>query len=60
VGAIPLDDPAQTLNDLCINCMRCVEACPVNSRALPDTFLNMITQMLNQNAAGYKKPTIFL
>ena len=60
VGAIPLDDPSETLNDLCINCMRCVEACPVSSRALPDTFLNMITQMLNQNAAGYKKPVIFL
>lgn len=60
LGAIPLDDPSQTNNDLCINCMRCVEACPVSSRALPDSFLARITQMLNQNAAGYKKPTIFL
>ena len=60
VGAIPVEDPSQTNNDLCINCMRCVEACPVNSRALPDAFLNMITQMLNQNAAGYKKPAVFL
>ena len=60
VGAIPLDDPSQTLGDLCINCMRCVEACPQHCRALPDAFLTMITQMLNQNAAGYKKPTIFL
>ena len=60
VGAIPLDDPSQTINDLCINCMRCVQVCPASSRALPDSFLTMITQMLNQNAAGYKKPTIFL
>ena len=60
VGAIPLDDPRETLNDLCINCMRCVQVCPVSSRTLPDTFLNMITQMLNQNASRYKKPTIFL
>ena len=60
VGAIPLDDPSQTNNDLCINCMRCVEVCPVSNRALPDTFRNMITQMLNQNAAGYKAPAIFL
>ena len=60
VGAIPLNDPSLTNNDLCINCMRCVEICPVSSRALPDTFLAMITQMLNQNAAGYKKPAIFL
>ena len=60
VGAIPLDDPSQTNNDLCINCMRCVQICPQQCRALPDAFLNMITQMLNQNAAGYKKPTICL
>ena len=60
VGAIGMDDPSQTNHDLCINCMRCVEACPVSSRALPDGFLTMITKMLNQNAAGYKKPAIFL
>ena len=60
VGAIPLDDPSRTNHDLCINCMRCVEACPVSSRALPDAFLAMITKMLNQNAAGYKKPVVFL
>jgi ferredoxin len=60
VGAIPLDDPSETNNDLCINCMRCVEGCPMNSRALPDAFVTMITQMLNQNAAGYKKPVVFL
>lgn len=60
MGAIPLDDPSQTNNELCINCMRCVEVCPQQCRALPDSFLNMITQMLNQNAAGYKKPVVFL
>ena len=60
VGAIPLDNPGETLGDLCINCMRCVEACPLQCRALPDAFLTMITQMLNQNAAGYKKPVMFL
>ena len=60
VGAIPLEDPSQTSNDLCINCMRCVQVCPTSSRALPDAFLTMITQMLNQHAAGYKKPVVFL
>ena len=60
VGAIPQDDPSRTNHDLCINCMRCVETCPVNSRALPEAFLSMITQMLHQNAAGYKKPVVFL
>ena len=60
VGAIPMDDPGKIRNDLCINCMRCVEVCPQHCRALPDAFRAMITQMLNQNAAGYKKPVIFL
>ena len=60
VGAIPMENPSETRNDLCINCMRCVEVCPESSRALPDAFRTMITQMLNQNAAGYKKPAIFL
>ena len=60
VGAIPLDDPGKTLGDVCINCMRCVEACPVSSRTLPDSFLTMITRMLNEKAAGYKKPVVFL
>ena len=58
IGAIPLDDPSRTNNKLCINCMRCVQVCPLSSRALPGAFLNMITKMLNQNAAGYKKPVV--
>ena len=60
MGAIPLNDPSQTNNGLCINCMRCVQVCPQQCRALPDAFLTMVTQMLNQNAAGYKKPAVFL
>lgn len=60
LGAILLYDPSLTNNDVCINCMRCVQACPQQCRALPDAFLNMVTQMLNQNAAGYKKPVVFL
>jgi len=60
VGAIPMENPNETLNDICINCMRCVEACPVSSRTLPDSFLTMITRMLNEKAAGYKSPVVFL
>ena len=60
MGAIPLDDPSLTNNDLCINCMRCVQVCPVSSRALPDAFLNVVTQMLNEHATGYKRPVVFL
>ena len=60
VGAIPLDDPSQTNNDLCINCMRCVQVCPEQCRALPEQFVAAAIGMLNEKAAGYKKPAIFL
>ena len=60
VGAIPADDPAQTFPDLCINCLRCAQVCPVQSRALPAPFLAGATKMLNEKAAGYKRPVVFL
>ena len=60
VGAIPLENPSETLNNVCINCMRCVEVCPVSSRALPAPFVVGATQMLSEKAAEYKKPVVFL
>ena len=60
VGAIPLDNPHETLDNVCINCMRCVQVCPQQSRALPAPFVAGATQMLSEKAAGYKKPVIFL
>ena len=60
VGAIPLDNPSETLGDVCINCMRCIQVCPVSSRALPAPFVAGATQMLSEKAAGYKKPVVFL
>ena len=60
VGAIPMENPNETLNDICINCMRCVQVCPVRSRALPAPFVAGATQMLSEKAAGYKKPVVFL
>ena len=30
------------------------------TKKVADVFLTMITQMLNQNAAGYKEPATFL
>ena len=43
-----------------LNCLRCVQVCPVSSRALPAPFVDGATQMLNEKAAGYKKPVVFL
>ena len=55
-----MENPNETLNDICINCMRCVQVCPVSSRALPEPFLAGAAKMLNEKASGYKKPAIFL
>lgn len=59
-GAIPADDPSRTNNDVCINCMRCIQVCPVQCRALPVPFVEGATNMLNEKAAGYKKPALFV
>lgn len=59
VGAIPLEDPAQTMESVCINCMRCIQVCPVKSRALPALFVAGATKMLEEKAAGYKLPQLF-
>ena len=59
-GAIPVEQPQQTLGDKCINCMRCVKLCPVGARALPQPFREAVSKMLAQTAAGYKKPEFFL
>ena len=34
VGAIPQDNPVQTVSETCISCMRCVERCPHRARTL--------------------------
>ena len=60
VGAIDKNNPRQACSDLCINCMRCVQICPVQCRAMPAPFMAFITKLLSENAAGYKKPAIFL
>ena len=60
VGAIPMEEPGKTDHDACINCMRCVQVCPQNCRALPEPFIIGATKMLNEKAAGYKKPSVFL
>ena len=59
-GAISAQEPGACNGDLCINCLRCVEGCPLKCRSMPETFMAWITDMLGKNAAGYKKPAIFL
>ena len=59
-GSIPVDDPGKTIADTCINCLRCVQLCPVACRAMPAPFMDFITKLLREKAAGYKKPVVFL
>ena len=55
-----MEDPSQTRGDVCINCMRCVQVCPQQCRALPAPFLAGASKMLAEKASGYKHPQIFL
>lgn len=59
-GSIPVDAPDKTIADTCINCLRCVQLCPVACRAMPAPFMDFITKLLREKAAGYKKPAVFL
>lgn len=59
-GAISPEEPEKCNGELCINCLRCVEGCPLQCRSMPESFMAWITDMLSKNAAGYKKPVIFL
>ena len=59
-GAISPEEPRTCDGDLCINCLRCVQVCPLQCRSMPEQFMAWITDMLSKNAAGYKKPVIFL
>jgi len=60
VGAITLENTKQTNIDVCINCMRSVQICPQQCRALPGPFVEGAARMLSEKAAGYKKPVVFL
>ena len=60
VGAIPMNDPSHTNHDICIGCMRCVQLCTVQCRSLPADFIVGATNLLNEKAAGYRDPVVFL
>lgn len=60
VEAIPMDDPQTTDAAKCILCMRCVEICPQEARALPAAMVEAMTARLNQCAGTPKQPEIYL
>ena len=60
VEAIPMDDPQTTDAGKCILCMRCIDICPQEARALPAPLLEAMTARLNQCAAAPKQPEVYL
>ena len=48
VGAIPSRDPSQTLETLCITCMRCIAVCPKHARKLGTLMTLAIRQKLKK------------
>lgn len=60
VGAIPVEDPSETLNDICITCMRCVNICPVNARTLGDENIDIMIKKFGPHCEGHKENILFV
>ena len=60
LGAISIENPAETDGSKCINCMRCVSICPKHTRSLPEAMLTAVEGMLKQIASEPKQPELFL
>ena len=60
LGAIPLENPAETDDSKCISCMRCISVCPTNARSLPEDVLAAVERMLKKAASEPKQPELFL
>lgn len=60
VGAIPLDNPQKTNNDLCISCMRCISICPHNARKLNSLMLKVASKKMEAACSEKKKNELFI
>lgn len=60
VGAIPMDNPAETDNAKCISCMRCIAICPNKARKVNKVILTVGAQKMKKACSGYKKNELFL
>ena len=58
-GAIPADNPSALDQSTCISCLRCIEVCPEEARALPAVLVEKVTTMLGQAGATSDKPNEF-
>lgn len=57
--AIPEDEPNTTDPEKCISCLRCIDVCPVDARALPEQLLAGAAAMLAKAANPAKENEYF-
>lgn len=60
VGAIPMDKPDTTDEDICIACMRCIKVCPENSRKLHEKVLEIGNVHMREKLESRKINKLFL
>lgn len=58
-GAIPADDPKETIDELCITCMGCVAICPQHARSLPESLVKGTIERLDALCQGHKPNQFF-
>lgn len=59
-GAIPMENPGTTVQDICISCMRCIAVCPKKARKLPDEVMQSAGGWLRSTCADRKENELFL
>lgn len=60
VGAIPADQPDETLKDKCISCMRCIAVCPEHARSVSKPVLMAASMKLKKACADPKRNELIL
>lgn len=60
VGAISVDEPNKTNEDICISCLRCIKVCPSQARKLNEQILFRAEQAFAQKYNVRMEPEIFI
>lgn len=60
VGAISVENPKKTDTDLCISCMRCVEACPSHSRKVNSFMVKVASKKMKAACQDRKENELFI